>query len=166
MVARSTRSNQRPDTLMQDRRADRSTKPSCDARPDHTSGSDRAAMHVIGEETSQRLDVVPAQFRVIVTQRPKYACRGCEEAVVQAPAPERLMAAQFKSLSRASCLALTDFVPIYWASIFGRTTGPLRLFVFRRFRLYLSPKSTNGTMDTNSRAPDPTCTPLVKRNSP
>jgi hypothetical protein len=61
-------------------------------------------MHVIGEETSQRLDVVPAQFRVIVTQRPKYACRGCEEAVVQAPAPERLMAAQFKSLSRASCL--------------------------------------------------------------
>jgi hypothetical protein len=38
MVARSTRSNQRPDTLMQDRRADRSTKPSCDARPDHTFG--------------------------------------------------------------------------------------------------------------------------------
>src|SRR5580704_7156471 len=38
MVARSTRSNQRPDTLMQDRRADRSTKPSCDARPDHTCG--------------------------------------------------------------------------------------------------------------------------------
>jgi hypothetical protein len=26
-------------------------------------------MHVIGEETSQRLDVVPAQFRVIVTHR-------------------------------------------------------------------------------------------------
>ena len=36
MVAQSTCSNQRPDTLMQDRRADRSTKPSCDARPDHT----------------------------------------------------------------------------------------------------------------------------------
>jgi transposase len=51
----------------------------------------RAPMHVIGEETSQRLDVVPAQFRVIVTHRPKYACRACEEAVVQAPAPERLI---------------------------------------------------------------------------
>jgi transposase len=37
----------------------------------------RAPMHVIGEETSQRLDVVPAQFRVIVTHRPKYACRAC-----------------------------------------------------------------------------------------
>ncbi|MFZ2065456.1 MAG: IS66 family transposase zinc-finger binding domain-containing protein, partial [Xanthobacteraceae bacterium] len=40
----------------------------------------RAPMHVIGEETSQRLDVVPAQFRVIVTHRPKYACRACEQA--------------------------------------------------------------------------------------
>ena len=48
-------------------------------------------MHVIGEETSQRLDVIPAQFRVIVTHRPKYACRACEEAVVQAAAPERLI---------------------------------------------------------------------------
>ena len=51
----------------------------------------RAPMHVIGEETSQRLDVIPAQFRVIVTHRPKYACRACEEAVVVAPAPERLI---------------------------------------------------------------------------
>ncbi len=51
----------------------------------------RAPMHVIGEETSQRLDVIPAQFRVVVTHRPKYACRACEQAVVQAPAPERLI---------------------------------------------------------------------------
>ena len=50
-----------------------------------------APMHVIGEENSQRLDVIPAQFRVIVTHRPKYACRACEQAVVQAPAPERLI---------------------------------------------------------------------------
>ena len=48
-------------------------------------------MHVIGEETSKRLDVVPAQFRVIVTHRPKYACRACTDGVVQAPAPERLI---------------------------------------------------------------------------
>jgi transposase len=51
----------------------------------------RSPMHAIGEETSERLDVIPAQFRVIVTHRPKYACRACEEAVVQAPAPERLI---------------------------------------------------------------------------
>ncbi|MCP3468073.1 IS66 family transposase [Bradyrhizobium sp. CCGUVB23] len=51
----------------------------------------RAPLHVIGEETSRRLDVVPAQFRVIVTHRPKYACRACTDGVVQAPAPERLI---------------------------------------------------------------------------
>ena len=51
----------------------------------------RAAMHPIGEETSERLDVIPAQFRVIVTRRPKYACRACGGAIVQAPAPERLI---------------------------------------------------------------------------
>src|SRR5262249_19138811 len=42
MMARSTtRSNQRPDTLMQDRKADRSMKTSCDARPDRTLGHER-----------------------------------------------------------------------------------------------------------------------------
>jgi transposase len=51
----------------------------------------RGPMHVIGEESSQRLDVIPAQFRVIVTHRPKYACRACAEAVMHAPAPERLI---------------------------------------------------------------------------
>jgi len=49
------------------------------------------AMHVIGEDRSQRLDVVPAQYQVIVTRRPKYACRTCQAAVVQAPAPARLI---------------------------------------------------------------------------
>src|SRR6516162_3513484 len=49
------------------------------------------AMHVIGEESSQRLDKIAAQYQVIVTHRPKYGCRDCEGAVVQAPAPERLI---------------------------------------------------------------------------
>jgi transposase len=48
-------------------------------------------MHVIGEDCSQRLDVIPAQYRVIVTRRPKHACRTCQEGVVQAPAPARLI---------------------------------------------------------------------------
>jgi transposase len=48
-------------------------------------------MTVIGEDTSERLDVIPAQFRVIVTRRPKLACRSCTGTVVQAPAPARLI---------------------------------------------------------------------------
>jgi transposase len=47
-------------------------------------------MHRIGEETSQRLDVIPPQYQVIVTHRPKLACRSCER-IVKAPAPERLI---------------------------------------------------------------------------
>jgi transposase len=50
----------------------------------------RQPMHVIGEETSERLDVIPAQYRVIVTHRPKLACRACEK-IVEAPAPEHLI---------------------------------------------------------------------------
>jgi transposase len=58
---------------------------------DRTCPCCRSPMHTIGADVSERLDVIPAQFRVLVTHRPKYACRACEEAVVQAPAPERLI---------------------------------------------------------------------------
>jgi transposase len=47
-------------------------------------------MHAIGEDTSERLDVIPAQYRVIVTHRPRLACRACER-IVEAPAPEHLI---------------------------------------------------------------------------
>jgi transposase len=46
-------------------------------------------MHSIGELRTEQLDMVPAQLRVRVTRRPRYACRGCEGAVVIAEAPER-----------------------------------------------------------------------------
>ena len=51
----------------------------------------KGPMHVIGEETAERLDVIPAQYRVLVTRRPKYACRACSNGIVQAPTPERLI---------------------------------------------------------------------------
>ena len=40
----------------------------------------------IGEDRTERLDIVPAQLRIIVTVCPKCACRVCEEGVSQAPA--------------------------------------------------------------------------------
>lgn len=56
------------------------------------------ALHVIGEDMSKRLDKVPATLRVIVTRRPRYACRTCERTgsdevagIIQAPAPARLI---------------------------------------------------------------------------
>lgn len=45
------------------------------------------ALHVIGEDRSEMLDIVPAQLRVKVIRRPRYGCRACEGAVVQAPVP-------------------------------------------------------------------------------
>ena len=55
-------------------------------------------LHVIGEDRSERLDKIPAKYRVIVTRRPKYACRTCERTgadetagIIQAPAPARLI---------------------------------------------------------------------------
>jgi transposase len=49
------------------------------------------ALHRIGEDVAERLDVIPATFRALVIRRPKYGCRTCEEVVVQAPAPTRLI---------------------------------------------------------------------------
>ena len=48
-------------------------------------------MHKIGEDRSERLDIVPAQLRVLVTVRPRYACRACTDGVTQAPAPAALI---------------------------------------------------------------------------
>ena len=45
----------------------------------------------IGEDRTERLDIIPARFQVVVTIRPKYACRRCAGAVSQAPAAPRLI---------------------------------------------------------------------------
>ena len=50
-----------------------------------------ATLHRIGEDVAERLDVIPATFQALVVRRPKYGCRACEEVVVQAPAPSRLI---------------------------------------------------------------------------
>ena len=63
--------------------------------PEETTCGCGTERHVIGEDVSERLDVIPAQFRVIVTRRPKYACRSCEDGIVQAPAPARLIPGGF-----------------------------------------------------------------------
>ncbi len=56
------------------------------------------ALHMIGEDVSKRLDKQPAKLTVVVTKRPKLACRACEKTgaddvagVIQAPAPARLI---------------------------------------------------------------------------
>src|SRR3954464_14492984 len=82
------------------------------------------SMHVIGEDTSEMLDIVPAQLRVKVVRRPRYACRACEEAVVQAPAPERPITGGMATealLAHVLVAKYADFLPLYRQSqIFAR----------------------------------------------
>jgi transposase len=76
----------------------------------------RAAMTVIGEDTSERLDVIPAQFRVIVTRRPKLACRACPGTVVQAPAPARLIEGGLPTealIAHILVARFADHLPLY-----------------------------------------------------
>src|SRR6202521_3073446 len=83
---------------------------------DRTCPCCRSPMHTIGADVSERLDVIPAQFRVIVTHRPKYACRACEEAVVQAPAPERLIKAGLPTEAMVASVLVAKYawhLPLY-----------------------------------------------------
>ena len=75
-----------------------------------------AERHVIGEDTSERLDIIPAQFRVIITRRPKYACRSCTNGVVQAPAPARLIPGGMPTEATVAHVLVSkyaDHLPLY-----------------------------------------------------
>ena len=76
----------------------------------------RGQLHQIGEDVSERLDVVPAQFRVLVIRRPKYACRSCEEGVVQMPAPARLVEGGIPTEAAVAHVLVSkyaDHLPLY-----------------------------------------------------
>ncbi len=73
-------------------------------------------LKVIGEETSEQLDIVPAKITVIKTIRKKYACPKCEATVKTAPLPP---AAIPKSMATAGFLSFilickyVDALPLY-----------------------------------------------------
>src|SRR5205085_11262530 len=81
-------------------------------------------LHRIGEDRSERLDIVPAQVRVVVIRRPKYACRACEDGVVQAPAPARLIEGGLPTdaaVAQVLVAKYADHLPLYrQAQIYAR----------------------------------------------
>jgi transposase len=91
---------------------------------DHTCPCCGNALHWIGEDTGERLDIVPAQFRVLVVRRPKYACRACENVVVQAPAPARLIEGGLPTEATVAQVLVSkyaDHLPLYrQAQIYAR----------------------------------------------
>ena len=91
---------------------------------DHACPCCRNGLHRIGEDVSERLDIVPAQFRVLVVRRPKYACRACEDVVVQAPAPARLIEGGLPTEATVAQVLVSkyaDHLPLYrQAQIYAR----------------------------------------------
>ena len=81
-------------------------------------------LHVVGEDTSEMLDIVPAPLRVKVIRRPRYGCRACAAAVVQAPAPERPISGGLATealLAQVLVAKFGDHLPLYrQAQIFAR----------------------------------------------
>jgi transposase len=70
----------------------------------------------IGEDRSERLDIVPARLRVIITIRPRYACRRCRGVVAQAPAPARLIEGGLPTeatLAHVLVSKYADHLPLY-----------------------------------------------------
>ena len=92
--------------------------------PDTLICSCGSALHCMGEDTSERLDIIPAKFQVIVTRRPKYACRVCTDGVVQAPAPARLIAGGMPTEATVAHVLVSkyaDHLPLYrQAQIYSR----------------------------------------------
>lgn len=81
-------------------------------------------LHRIGGDKSERLDMVPAQFRIVVTRRPKYACRACEDGVLQAEAPARLIEGGLPTEATVAQVLVSkyaDHLPLYrQAQIYAR----------------------------------------------
>jgi len=76
----------------------------------------RAAMTEIGTDISRRLDVIASQYRVIVTRRPKFACRSCPGTVVQMPAPPRLIEGGLPTealVAQVAVARFADHLPLY-----------------------------------------------------
>ena len=85
-------------------------------------------LHRIGEDTSEVLDYVPAQFRVIRHVRPRFACRACE-TITQMPAPSLPIEGGRPSaglLAQVMVAKYCDHTPLYRQSeIYRRVGGDL-----------------------------------------
>ena len=81
----------------------------------------------VGEDRSERLDVIPARFRVLVTVRPKYICRSCAGAShAQAPAPEWLVPRGLPTeglVAHSMVSKFGDYLPFYRQADIYRRQG-------------------------------------------
>ncbi|KAA0675653.1 IS66 family transposase [Roseomonas genomospecies 6] len=73
-------------------------------------------LHRIGEDVAEALDVIPAVVRVLRTIRPKYVCRACAGAPIQAPARPRVVDGGMASTALVAHVVVAKFawhLPLY-----------------------------------------------------
>ena len=74
------------------------------------------ALHCIGKEESEQLEVIPAQVKVIKNVRLKYGCKACEDTIILAKVPPQALP---KTMAGPGLLAhilvskFDDHLPIY-----------------------------------------------------
>nr|BAF03482.1 putative transposase [Novosphingobium sp. KA1] len=92
--------------------------------PDNLECACGGALHRIGEDRCERLDIIPAQHRVMVTIRPRYACRCCTDGVHQASAPAHVVPGGLPTEALIANVLINkycDHLPLYRQSkIFAR----------------------------------------------
>lgn len=90
---------------------------------------DGAALVEIGVETSEQLDIIPQQVRVIQHQRVKYACPCCDQGIKVTPAPLRIIPKGLLTESALAWVATSkyqDALPLYrQAALLARFGGDL-----------------------------------------
>lgn len=80
----------------------------------------------IGEDRSERLDVIPARYQVIVTIRPRYACPRGRAGEVQAAAPAHLLEASWPTEALLAQIAVakhSEHMPLNRQAVVIADTG-------------------------------------------
>lgn len=97
------------------------------------------ALHQIGEDTNEKLEFIPAQVKVIVNVRPKYACQACEKNgtsnnIKQAPVPASVIPKGYATASLLSQIITSKYqfgLPLYRQE-----------FMFKQYGIELGRKTT------------------------
>lgn len=88
---------------------------------------DKTPLKEMGVEVSEQLDIVPAQIKVIRTERVKYACPCCEQNVKTATAPKQLIQKGLFTPNAIAWIVVSkyqDALPLYrQATMLNRVGG-------------------------------------------
>lgn len=81
---------------------------------------------VIGEETSEQLDIIPAKIQVLVHVRKKYACKACEGSIKITPLPAQPIPKSNASPGLLAHIAISkyqDALPLYRQEVILHRSG-------------------------------------------